>query len=239
MRLIWQVWKIATAMTVFTSSVVAVTIMLLYPRELWLWELSLSLTLTVTLTYPLVTYMAIQQRRIADLRDELEGLLARDRLTGLASRDHFFAVVEVDPGASGVVLMIDIDHFKQINDTYGHLAGDTVIAGVAGILERATRPEDIVCRFGGEEFLAFLFAATVEEGARIAERMRMAVKAAAFEWEGVVFEVQVSVGAALCKATPEIDAAISAADQALYRAKRGGRNRVDLAWRVETETAVA
>jgi len=121
--------------------------------------------------------------------------------------------------------MIDIDHFKAVNDTYGHFAGDDVIASVAEVLKVQTRPGDLVCRFGGEEFVIFLKQADLDLGGVIAERLRKAIATSVVESCGVQIKVTVSIGGSLKDAAEEIDAAIKRADAALYEAKALGRNR--------------
>lgn len=94
--------------------------------------------------------------RVTRLSQEMADLVARDRLSGAATRDYFFEVLTNERPRWGVTLMVDIDHFKQVNDTHGHIAGAAVIRAVADKLQGVTRSDDIVCRFGGEEFVVLL-----------------------------------------------------------------------------------
>ena len=123
--------------------------------------------------------------------------------------------------------MLDIDHFKRINDSYGHAAGDAVLSQLADILKRASRAEDMVFRYGGEEFAAVLTNAPLRIALQIGERFRTLVEKATFEWEGQKIPVTLSVGVAIASAR-ETDslALIQTADSALYQAKERGRNRV-------------
>lgn len=121
--------------------------------------------------------------------------------------------------------MIDIDFFKQVNDDYGHLAGDAVISRVATILRRNTRAEDIVCRFGGEEFVVFLSEKDSVDGFEVAERMRRSIAEDIVEFDGQDLKVTVSIGGSLKERLADVTLAIQQADEALYRAKSGGRNR--------------
>jgi len=126
------------------------------------------------------------------------------------------------------LLMLDLDHFKKVNDTLGHLAGDLVLSTIAGALTRAVRNEDVVARYGGEEMAIVLRAIGLDAAAHMAERMRKVVESTVIPFEGKDLRVTVSIGIAEFPSTPakQIDELIEAADKALYRAKNSGRNRV-------------
>ena len=126
------------------------------------------------------------------------------------------------------LLMIDIDHFKQVNDKHGHLAGDAVLASFAAALHKAVRNEDVVARFGGEEIAIILRAIGMEPAVHLGERLRRLLENTPVPFNDTQLHATVSIGVAsfptLPIETPE--ALVEAADQALYRAKHGGRNRV-------------
>lgn len=126
------------------------------------------------------------------------------------------------------LLMLDLDHFKKINDTNGHLAGDMILAAVAAALLRAVRNEDVVARFGGEEIAIVLRAIGLEAAAHMAERLRKVVELAEVDVGGKMLRATVSIGVAGYPSTPAetVEELIEAADKALYRAKAEGRNRV-------------
>jgi len=126
------------------------------------------------------------------------------------------------------LLLLDIDHFKKVNDTRGHLAGDAVLVHLAQILTKAVRNEDVVARFGGEEFAIILRAIGIEPAVQMAERLRKLVEAAAAPSTGGELKATISIGVAGFPSTQAQtpDQLVEAADQALYRAKREGRNRV-------------
>jgi diguanylate cyclase (GGDEF)-like protein len=126
------------------------------------------------------------------------------------------------------LLMLDIDHFKKINDTHGHLAGDAVLANLAQVLTRAVRNEDVVARFGGEEFAIILRAIGVDPAAQMADRLRRAVENATASLNSVKLKATVSIGVAGFPSTPAKtpEELVEVADKALYRAKREGRNCV-------------
>lgn len=159
-----------------------------------------------------------------------------DPLTQLPNRRHGldFLAAEWAFAQSGSLpiacLMMDIDHFKQINDQQGHAAGDTVLRQLADILRHATRTTDLLFRYGGEEFAAVLPNATLTVAAQIAERFRTMVEGHVFLWEKQVIPVRISVGVAMAKAQgADFKGLIEAADSALYTAKNNGRNRVVIA----------
>ncbi|MDB4953872.1 MAG: diguanylate cyclase [Myxococcales bacterium] len=126
------------------------------------------------------------------------------------------------------LLMIDIDHFKKVNDTHGHLAGDAVLARLAGVLIKTVRNEDVVARFGGEEIAIVLRAINIDGAAQMGERVRRLVEQTETWVAGQELRATVSIGVACFPATPvkTPEALIEAADRALYRAKNAGRNRV-------------
>jgi diguanylate cyclase (GGDEF)-like protein len=139
------------------------------------------------------------------------------------------------------VAMVDIDHFKQVNDTYGHLAGDAVLAGVAAALTGGLREYDLAGRFGGEEFSLLLPDTDTEEAVRVAERLRVIMSRIAIPAQGTDGQeahITVSIGVAvLTSGVNDLTELLAAADAALYRAKRAGRNLVRLAGAPPPETA--
>lgn len=182
-------------------------------------------------------------RRIVDLQEQLiaarEALryqAEHDVLTGLPTRARIFDLLESEidrgsrQGQSIGVLMTDVDHFKQVNDTYGHVVGDAVLRGVASRLRGGCRRYDTVGRYGGEEFVAVLPGCDDRLASEVAERLRAAVAANPIHTPAGDVPVSVSIGVATTDAhVPRTDALVHAADVALYRAKRGGRNRVVVA----------
>ncbi|WP_081193390.1 diguanylate cyclase [Halomonas sp. BC1] len=169
-----------------------------------------------------------------DILDRASGLDAgRDSLTRLLNRKFLSVVLnrEIELARRSekcfALLMVDIDHFKSINDTHGHDAGDNVLQQVASILDRSTRGGDYVFRMGGEEFLIILVD-TDPDGSRLfAERLRQAVaKEPMLAAADTLLSVTVSVGLTLHDGHPDYQHSMQRADQALYQAKRSGRNRV-------------
>lgn len=170
----------------------------------------------------------------AMIHSKFQKLAAIDGLTSIYNRrfgmerlkeDFSRAVREQNSMAIG---MVDIDHFKAINDTYGHLVGDRVIKMIASIIKNTIREGDIVIRYGGEEFLMILHGASCENAYNICERIRHQVKDTVFKEENQLIQVSVSIGLAAYPEQPAGDEVelIHKADQALYQAKETGRNQV-------------
>lgn len=124
--------------------------------------------------------------------------------------------------------MLDLDHFKRINDNYGHLAGDKVLKIIATVLRKRLRGSDFIARFGGEEFVLLMPATPPAVGAKLLETLRAAIEACPFHFKGERVTITISMGLASFKPGEHSDLVIKRADQALYRAKNGGRNRVEL-----------
>jgi len=124
------------------------------------------------------------------------------------------------------LVLFDVDHFKQINDEYGHLAGDRVLQGIASVAAKQVRRDELIARYGGEEFAVVLPETTVDEAAKFSERIRAAVESERFEFDGNAIRATISLGAAALESPDTLEALVARADANLYRAKEGGRNRV-------------
>jgi diguanylate cyclase (GGDEF)-like protein len=178
---------------------------------------------------------ATDRRRLAGLNDELERLVGVDALTGLSNRRQIECdLVRVVSAARRhdtelSVLLIDIDHFKDVNDTHGHQTGDRALVAVARALERALRREDLVGRWGGEEFIAILPGTDEDGAAVVAERIRAGVvELEVLTDESLAIHLTASVGVAE-GARNGANELVQRADGALYAAKAAGRNRVEVA----------
>ena len=165
---------------------------------------------------------------------ELERLVQYDALTGVLSRRHFMSLAErelanaVRFGRPLSVLMIDIDHFKRINDTFGHQTGDLVLQTIGGEFASILRHVDLIGRIGGEEFAIMLPETPRRQSLEIAERLRARIEQRnSATPQGIPVAVSISIGVALrTDETPDLDTLLARADHALYEAKRGGRNRI-------------
>jgi len=179
---------------------------------------------------------ATEHQRILDELLALKRQTMLDPLTGLGNRRR--AAMEFERRIGELrrfdipfgMLFVDIDHFKRINDTYGHDAGDKVLASLAKTLKSALREVDTVCRWGGEEFLGIVPKAEGEPFWIIAERMRGQVEATPIELEQGALHITVSVGGALAQSSDTIETLSARADAMMYEAKQAGRNctRIDL-----------
>lgn len=162
----------------------------------------------------------------------LTDLSYTDALTGVANRrrlDEALAELAAAPGAAGALLLVDIDRFKAFNDRYGHLAGDACLCHVAKCLAANLRSDDLLARFGGEEFAVLLTQAAMEDATQTADRLRDAVQHLQFVVDGRPASVTISVGLAMREGAGTPEALIGSADIALYAAKHAGRNRVRVA----------
>jgi len=174
-------------------------------------------------------YLAEERQRLAELNRRLERQAHTDPLTGVWNRYRIEQALDAEVAAGErygrpcTVLIFDVDHFKRINDTYGHSIGDGVLAGLAAILRETLRPSDYFGRWGGEEFIAVLSHTSLADGLGVAERLRARLA-------GILFihgeHVTTSIGAATWRPGDDRRSLLDRADRALYRAKRGGRNRV-------------
>ena len=170
------------------------------------------------------------------LEAELRELAATDMLTGLPNRRAFIARLEGEharlrrfDAQQAAVLMLDLDYFKKVNDTWGHPAGDAVLRQVAAVINEQIREVDLCGRLGGEEFAVLLTGAAPAAAREFAERLRRKIAGVSVVYEGQAIKVTVSIGvAALLTADDNADAALLRADQALYKAKTMGRDRVEI-----------
>lgn len=189
---------------------------------------NLAISILITAIVLLATSLTINR-----YQNRLEQMATVDKLTGLTNRQAFDLLLqqvlrEQRRTPSGLIAMlIDIDDFKRINDRLGHLAGDRVLQQVAAAIRGGLRESDLLCRWGGEEFLVLVKGALAAEGLQLAEKIRLAVASARFAELGD--RVTVSVGVTAYRAGESSDDLIARADRALYAAKAAGRNAVQQA----------
>ncbi|MFG1490546.1 GGDEF domain-containing protein, partial [Oceanospirillum sp. HFRX-1_2] len=166
---------------------------------------------------------------------ELARLSRTDRLTGLNNRGHWEERLDQEfrrfkrSQTPSSLVMFDIDHFKQVNDTYGHQAGDEVIKLVASTLLKLQRETDISGRYGGEEFGIILLETNAEQAVIMAERLRVSLETSKVEYEGQSIQFTISLGVCeIANEMTEYNQWLELADQALYSSKRNGRNQTTI-----------
>jgi two-component system cell cycle response regulator len=161
------------------------------------------------------------------LRDGLTKAFNKKYFTDRLESEFTFATRHASPLA---LVLFDIDHFKKVNDTHGHQAGDHVLFEISSLLSSALRAEDVFARYGGEEFAVICRGSDESQAQVVGERMRKAVEGHRFVYEGTVIPVTISVGVAVLPnpAVKDANDIVGFADQALYKSKNGGRNRVTL-----------
>lgn len=160
-------------------------------------------------------------------RRELEETATSDPLTGLRNRRGLDAAMSRAERQEGALVYADLDHFKRLNDTLGHAAGDAALVHFSRLVGQRIRTGDVAARIGGEEFALWLPGATLLEGTAAAERIRQALEEGEWGWQGRPWGLTASFGVAACPETvPAAEHLSSRADEALYEAKRSGRNRV-------------
>jgi two-component system, cell cycle response regulator len=181
---------------------------------------------------------AVADEMEADVQRRMAEAALREPLTGLYNRRHFQERFAAEVAVARrherplSLLVVDVDDFKQVNDRYGHLAGDEVLKTVARALQQGVRIEDTIARFGGEEFVALVREANLEHAQAAAERLRQLVELARTRWQSADDDVPVAIGVTISIGFAELSPGdterdvFEAADQALYTAKRAGKNCV-------------
>ncbi|WP_025183951.1 sensor domain-containing diguanylate cyclase [Leptospira kirschneri] len=164
--------------------------------------------------------------------EQVSKMIHTDPLTGIANRRGFLKLTQKSlvtvhrHGQSWTILMIDIDHFKQVNDRFGHDTGDRILIKVSQILSANIRQTDVVCRWGGEEFAVFLFGVTPEDSINIAEHLRKEVENKVILKDGKPVTLSIGISEGKGEKSSGLENAFACADQALYQAKTLGRNRI-------------
>jgi diguanylate cyclase (GGDEF)-like protein len=198
-----------------------------------------GLGILTTLVLLGLTYMMIRQltNRLISAESELVRMATHDSLTGLANRRQVLERLDVEAsrslrtGEPLSVIMMDVDHFKDVNDSRGHAAGDSVLVEIARRISATSRPYDLVGRFGGEEFLLVAPSTELDDAVGLAQRVRAAVADAPIDHAGGAIRVTLSAGvSAVDPAEPDaLDRALARSDHALYRSKDAGRDSVTAA----------
>jgi diguanylate cyclase (GGDEF)-like protein len=175
-----------------------------------------------------------KNRQLEEVLSQMETLAMTDQLTGLFNRRFFESVIEKEfsktkrYGHPMSCLMIDIDHFKKINDEYGHHAGDQVLREMSQLMKRCFRDADTVARWGGEEFIVLLPETTMENALQVASRLLTSVSVCKFSSFPGRITVSIGLAGLPGPAVESSEKLIAASDRALYQAKAGGRNRIEV-----------
>lgn len=193
-----------------------------------------NLVIPLLLAPPFFYFLLSKLRELAIAHHELMVISTTDSLTNCFNRRAFTALVDrylervlKDPPAEGALLIIDVDHFKSVNDNFGHETGDRALKLIAETIQGAVRETDAVGRIGGEEFSVFLPGANYSQAENLAERIRDAVSKLHFTPTGEPHPLTISIGGATLDSVSSFSELYRRADSRLYDAKRNGRNRVE------------
>jgi diguanylate cyclase (GGDEF)-like protein len=179
----------------------------------------------------LVLFVMQNNHELRQIKSALEDMARSDPLTGIYNRRHFMDISQMNLERARrlkrddcYVVLFDLDKFKKVNDTYGHIAGDKILVETALRITENIRPYDLFARFGGEEFIIYASEIDRDSVFELVERLRLCICGKAFEYENIIFSVSASFGVAKIEHY-DINKAVSHADKALYTAKRTGRNK--------------
>ncbi|WP_172982770.1 diguanylate cyclase [Roseovarius bejariae] len=228
-------------MTLFALVITALAVLgslglraLLQPGDVFERTVLSGSAVAAMLAAPIAYYIGLQMLDAHRLTQALEHAVNHDSLTGASTRASFKAQVAQLPPGPKAVLLVDIDHFKAVNDRFGHQAGDTALCQFAMRLRRNCREDDLIARFGGEEFVVLLHDVELDAARAAAERLCAKLREAPINLNGQAHRLTASFGVAVLTDTARLDEALVRADTALYRAKNDGRDRVCVA---ESETS--
>ncbi len=189
-------------------------------------RLVLILFVTIMLSALYQYTREVSMKRMIKMQSDLEFFLRRDPLTGLYNRRGYdYNIKHIESAEYGAILMCDIDHFKKINDTYGHSAGDCVLQVVANVIKENIRIQDFSVRWGGEEFFIFLSTVTSNEAYNIAEKLRRKIENTPIRYHDKMINVTMSIGISIVEKDIPLSEAIKNADNAMYLSKSRGRNK--------------
>ncbi len=228
--LVWFLSIVAITVTMLLSSDARLT--LVQPNRMEYLLIMISFSLILLRSIALGYYAQALRLRMYELSRSFEIDATHDALTGIYNRRVLTGILEAErsliarKGIPCSLAMIDIDHFKQINDNFGHTVGDNVIRSMAEVLQTEIRDSDKLLRYGGEEFLLIMVATDLEEAKALAERIRTRASAAKWRQLPEGKKITVSIGVTELAEKDSLDEALSRADTALYSAKKGGRDQV-------------
>lgn len=233
----WRVWAVTSSISVLSATSVNLLVYAAYwPERIiahWAEVLLVPVGIALALTYPATLIAFLIARGMTEAGSKMRQQAETDFLTGLSTRRHFQQQVSDSLALGereGSLLVLDLDHFKTINDIYGHDFGDSVLVAVAGAMRSVLRGSDLIGRLGGEEFAVFLPEARRMEAECLAQRLRKAIVDLSIAPEsGPPVRITTSIGFAQTAGLREFRALYRMADGALYQAKQSGRNRIEIA----------
>jgi len=213
--------------------ILLIIFILFYPNNIFLdTEYSIIFKVRIILSFLLVVSITAvygysrekSSQKMRKMRKDLEFFLRRDELTGLYNRRGYQDKIDTIKDTYGVILMCDIDHFKKINDTYGHGAGDYTIKEVSKCIYNNLRKNDIAVRWGGEEFFVFLFEVSIDNAYLVSEKLRESIENLYIDYNNIIIRTTMSIGIAEVDGDISLEDAIRNADNAMYISKAAGRN---------------
>lgn len=229
LRTIWDVRAFSITLTAFVMLGSLALQYLFLPTEIAReirWQ---GMLISFVLAAPLTYFSGRLMYDIDRLNTDIKQAARHDPLTGLLNRHAFIEQIRHAAQLPGVIIMADIDHFKDYNDMHGHAMGDAALKHVARVFLYSCRIEDLTARYGGEEFMVFLPNISLEDGVKVAERIRHRLATEPMTQRGISLSITASFGVAVLKHSDDTERTIAKADAALYRSKNEGRNRVSAA----------
>jgi diguanylate cyclase (GGDEF)-like protein len=229
-----DVWKMTILITVFALTVSELCMAGLYLSAgagafTMQNSIIMAALLPLIIAWPITYHVCHMSLELANTQAELRHLANTDPLTRLPNRRSFFSDARRlldDDAALAALLVIDADHFKDINDSYGHAVGDKALVAIADVLRASFRDSDLICRVGGEEFAVLVPGMTMHEAGVLATRVVERVAANPLSEANAIIEYSVSCGISDTSASSDLQSLFKTADDAMYLAKKQGRNRV-------------
>lgn len=235
-RIVWQRTALILAASTLGSWVISNLVMLSLGEGMNTVGTVLALGMPTALGGPILVFLQVRSAQLREANRKLELLASTDWLTDCLNRRAFTSRVSLRLGQAaghGTLLVVDADHFKMVNDRFGHERGDEVLQLIAGAIRDSVRDGDLVGRIGGEEFGVFLRDAGHDVASGAAERIRAAVNTLFVSSDGIAQRLSVSIGGAVSGSDSGFSDLFRIADRRLYEAKHAGRNRVELGHQAE------
>ena len=225
---------IVTAISTLLSVAITFTIYKIFGKDVPYITFLIAIIAPLLIAPFISSYLIRVALELYIIETKLKKLTTHDELTGLYSRRNFFELAENYYSLAKrkdyvfTVVIMDLDHFKNINDTYGHLAGDQALKKIGSVLNKSMRSSDFIGRYGGEEFISLLPETSVDSALKFCEILHEKIKNTDINYEGKDIPITVSIGCTTydpAKNKVQLDELIKQADEALYQAKHEGRNR--------------